>query len=243
MMNYPVTPSRHSPGNGFGRVTRGFTLLEVLLAVAILAIITTVIYSSLIQGLQTVEECRETQETYQIARVIFDRMIRDLSSAYVSPNVKKAPTSPSGRKAFYGLIGRRVEDSRGPMDTLCFTSMAHLDTGGSFDNQVLTRIGYYLNQDPWQDGFILYRRDNPALDDDLDKGGVAMELGERVAGLRFRYVDPVQGILDLWDSTALDRNNVLPQQVIITLTLVDRAKEKKSFETRVFIPMTAAPVG
>ncbi|MBF0527185.1 MAG: prepilin-type N-terminal cleavage/methylation domain-containing protein [Deltaproteobacteria bacterium] len=242
-MNYPIAPSNHGGGNGFDCNTRGFTLIEVMLAVAILAIITTVIYSSLIQGLKTVEECRETQETYQIARVIFDRMIRDLSSAYVSPNVKKPPTSPSGRKAFYGLIGRRFEDSQGPKDTLCFTSMAHLDTGGSFDHQVLTRIGYYLDQDPLQDGFILYRRDNPALDDDLDKGGVALELGERVAGLRFRYVDPVQGIIDLWDSTSPERNNVLPQQVIITLTLVDRAKEKKTFETRVFIPMTAAPVG
>ena len=60
---------------------KGFTLIEVLVAVAILGIITTLIYGTFSQSHAVTTRLEATSEKYRAVRQIFEIMMEDLSGA------------------------------------------------------------------------------------------------------------------------------------------------------------------
>jgi prepilin-type N-terminal cleavage/methylation domain-containing protein len=61
----------------------GFTLIETLVSLSLLAIITTVVYSVMLSGVRSSEKSRSVANTAQEARLGFNRMIRDTREAGV----------------------------------------------------------------------------------------------------------------------------------------------------------------
>src|SRR5660397_53375 len=70
--------SRHS----FSNSARGFTLVEVLVAISILAILMTSVYGIFSSVSLTRERLDADSAEYHRARVLFDRMGRELRGAY-----------------------------------------------------------------------------------------------------------------------------------------------------------------
>ena len=60
--------------------SRGFTLLEILIAIFILGIVFTTIYAAYSGTLTVIKELGDDSRAYQMARITLDRMSRDLSS-------------------------------------------------------------------------------------------------------------------------------------------------------------------
>ena len=64
--------------------SRGMTLLEVMVAVALLALMGVLVYSSLVITIKSQQRAELLQERYHGARVFLHRVKRELSMAYLS---------------------------------------------------------------------------------------------------------------------------------------------------------------
>lgn len=219
---------------------KGFTLLEVLVSVAIMAIVLTAIYGAYTSNIETVQIARQSGLVNQTARIILDRMSRDLESAFIS-----APAEPgSGETPKTGLLGQDQEIDGRPADRLDFTSLSHVPLGKTGLRTDLCEIGYHLEADTEEEGLIIYRRDHAILDQDVTEGGHPLELSRMIWGLDIAYQDQEGEEFDTWDSFEGTHKDVLPSLVRITLTVKDQQGGEHIFRTGVHPALGGiAPLG
>jgi general secretion pathway protein J len=206
------------------------TLLEVLVSTSILAIILSLLYGAYHAQMMTTSEIEDMARTNQTARVIFERMTKDLESAVIHfPNIATA-----------GLLGMesedRVEDGV-PADRIRFTSLSHLEPGDSKYHTDLCEIGYTLEPDPEGPGFILVRMDDPTPDGDMGTGGSTIEVGRSISGLDFVFEDDAGNLFNQWSASELDRGGKAPSIISIFITLLDRSGRRHRFRTSISLPM------
>ncbi len=113
-----------------GQRSAGFTLVEILLAVAILGIIVVMVYGSLWTVTRTVGDARERMELYQTARGLLWRMSGELSSAFVSEEMD-----------FVAVKSSELNST----DT-CRLSFSSTTGGFGQDGKDIGRIEYYLSE-------------------------------------------------------------------------------------------------
>ncbi len=110
------------------RVEFGFTLVEVIMAVAIIGIIAAVVYSPLWGVMRTVRDTREKMELCQTARCILWKMSGEISNAFINER--------------NNLTGCDAKSNDYDGDSISFSSTAK----GSGPNQKgISRIEYYLD--------------------------------------------------------------------------------------------------
>ncbi len=78
---------------------RGFTLIEMIVAVAIVGIIAAVVYSSLWGVTRTIGDTREKMELHQAARCILWRMSEEISNAFI--NERNSFTGSDAESNYY----------------------------------------------------------------------------------------------------------------------------------------------
>lgn len=212
------------------KLVPGFTLLEVLISVAIISIILTVIYGAYTSNLETVQIIRRDSAVTQSGRVTLDILTRDLESLFF----KKIEQKEGEPKIKLGLIGRNESLNGKPAGHLDLTTtnrLTPLKTGMQVD---LCEVGYFLKETQEPDGLSLWRRDSPVVDDKLDEGGQAYELVRGVSALEITYQDQDGQETDSWDTTVDDKDKqVLPVLIRIKLTLLDDQGKNHIFMTAV----------
>ena len=121
------------------RHRQGFTLAEILIAVAILAIVSTLIYGSFARTFEIREFVGQVQERYHGVRTALERMSREISMAFIY-DCRELDT-PTGERRLWTTF--KVERS-GKIDRMVFSSFSHVrlvrDTNES-DQNVLSYYG------------------------------------------------------------------------------------------------------
>jgi len=204
----------------------GFTLLEVLVSMAILIIVITAVYEAFISEVSSVKAAREGEQVNQTARIVLERISEDLVSA-----VTDSPEKLQNLQL--GMVCKDGEEDGHALDQIDFTSFSHMEAGGGDPETDLCEIGYSLEKDPDRAGFILYRRDTAPPDDDLSQGGRKFQLARNVGGLNFRFEDGVEQGLDSWDTLAGEKRGVLPSLITVELTVLDDEGKGHLFVTSV----------
>ena len=69
------------------RAARGFTLLELLVAISILAMVSVLIYGAFAAMRKSKEGLERVQERYREGRMAMQRLSRDIESSYLSLHV------------------------------------------------------------------------------------------------------------------------------------------------------------
>ena len=230
-----------------GGFPKGFTLIEVTIAITILAIIMSFIYTTFIATLEAKRYVEDRAELYQTGWQILSRISRELEAAYLvkveSNDVFwEPPTDFVGKDGWHQ--GRR-------MDTLTFTTLAHRDLSSLWRSFAAKKedeesdsnesehaaISYFWQvEDYASDNVILYHRENAAMmNDPAAEGGGLFEMAERVKEFRLRYYDEEdKEWKDKWEWEVGDLT--LPVVVEVTLTLQDLSGHEASFSTLVNIP-------
>ncbi len=215
---------------------RGFTLLEVIIATAVVAMIGVSIYGAVDRAFDLKEEVALYSERYRQGYVALDRMTREISSAFVSNHVELS--QPRVETLFMG------ED-----DELRFTSFSNtvLRAGARQGDQ--ETIFYRLDRDPAgleTKGKCLIRWSAPRLLEDADdesKGRDRVVICG-VDRLRFSYhAQREDDWSEDWQTTdsareakdyGIGREEIrkrLPDRVRIDLTLIMPDGETKLFRT------------
>ena len=215
--------------------TRGFSLLEVMIAMAVLAMIAVMTWTAISQVTRSKEVISRRLDRHHALTAALERMSRELSMAYVSER-DGTSASPVAASAFIGT-------DRGRGDRLDFTSFSHQRLVANSHESDQNELSYFLTADPEnRNQTVLARREQNRIDEDPEHGGRVEILVRDVTDLEFEYLDPndLQWVRD-WDSTNTTRQfNRLPSQVRITLSYHDRSGRTRTIGTRAVVPLRFA---
>ena len=192
----------------------GFTLLEVVISVAILAVILTIVYNTFNSSMKAFTAMENEGDAYAQARIVLNRMREEIESIYFSPS----------EKSNTGLLGEDRDEYDLPADSLHFTSLSHIRWAKDSRESELCEIGYYLEKDE-ETGF-LFRREDWNVDGTLEEGGRPLELAEGVDGLNFRYYDGKEWV-DEWDSRI---KKGVPKAIEVELIMRDPRRTRITFK-------------
>lgn len=216
--------------------TRGFTLIELVVATAIFAIVVSAAFALFDSSRSVSSRAEFRAELFQTARAALQRIEDDLRGAFM-------PADPVLDTGFLGTSsGAETE----PLDRLeLFSVNAH--TGGSRDTTVeyltrgadLRKTIYYIEQDASRKAHGLVRERpielTPTAANQHREEDV-VEVARDVVFLGFRYLDDGDWI-DTWDSTLLRK---LPKAVEATIYVQGEWRNQKivePFKTRIYLPV------
>lgn len=205
---------------------KGFTLVEVLLAIFIGSIVLTVLYSSFFQIVKAKDVVESELDLYHEARVVFSKMTEDFQSAY--PRGAVFNNSLISNSSFFS--GTKDGDN----SRVALTSLSRRPASNSIDSDQ-AEIGYYLEPVPQSDVFYLIREENPRIG--TDSGGIKYPISERLIRFNLRYMtenDSEESFVDEFNS---DQTGSLPKVVEVTLTMRSPRGEDVEFNTLILIPL------
>ncbi len=234
---------KHSTRAGFRHFQSGFTLIEILIAIAIFATILTTIYGSYTGTFRVIDDTESQAEIYRMARIAMERMVEDLESVYIQKGNQHA-SSEGDRASSFQFLGEEGEIMGRRADKLRFISSAHIDFSGKDPGHGATQIGYYLKESGDGEGFILYRADNPLFKETYpsDEESEGLVLCEGLASVAFTYYGEDGQAFNNWDSTAGGMEDKIPKAVSITLEFKNTINPELPirFMTSVALPMEQA---
>ncbi|HEX3698492.1 MAG TPA: prepilin-type N-terminal cleavage/methylation domain-containing protein [Polyangia bacterium] len=212
----------------------GFTLIEVVLAVAILAFITTIMWGSFTQAVTSKRNIEASQDRMHTVRIALLRMAREIEMAYQSGAENPAlPDKP--RTRFDGT-------SHGDVDELVFSTFAHQRLRNGLAESDTTLVTYYGERDPDDRRILnLMRRETRRLqaEDPKQIPGESYILCPDVAKLKFTYYDFQKKEWENdWTTVGANRMDFLPSHVRISLTVIDERGQEVTYSTDARIQVT-----
>jgi len=214
----------------------GFSLLEVLIAVAVLGLIGGLTWKTFDGAWSVKTRVEQAEERDQMVRGALNRLAREVSMTFISEHYDRKRFRE--RPTLF-----RLKDGRRDADVL-FTSFAHerLHIDAKESDQAL--FEYSLGPDPRDGSKIdLFRRVKPLLDEDPDRGGDKAVLAEGVVGFSLEAWDPKDREWRAeWNSNGPDRTGglLVPPRVRISLTIKNEDGKEKTYTTQAKIFLTQA---
>ena len=202
----------------FRHFQSGFTLLELLIAIGIFAVVLTTIYTSSTGTFRVVDETESQVEIYRMARIGMERMIEDLESLYVQRNPLAGKSAEDTAPATQ-FVGKDQEIDGRSADTLRFVSRAHVNLGGQDQDPGAVEIIYYVRESDGGDSLVLYRSDKPVFEVSGSPEGETsgLVLCERLASITITYHDENGDVREDWDSDSEELKDKIPKIVSISL--------------------------
>ena len=224
----------------------GFTLLEVLISVFILAVVLSTIFTSYSGTFRVVDETESQAEMYEMARVAMQRIVEDLESVCFRGSEKSSKsesekTSKIGEEPFQRarFLGEDKEINGRAADTLRFLSRAHLVLDEDGEPSIPAEIIYSVKESAEGDTLVLYRADTMELEKVSEEEKDGLILCDSLVSVNFTYTDADGDVHDTWDSTKEEFKERLPLKVSIILEFVNKSRPETplKFMTGVVVPM------
>lgn len=210
---------------------KGFTLIEILIAVFILGIVLTTVYASYTGIFRTIRATETDAELYGMARTVLERMTRDLEA-----------TAPW--KGAFTFTARPYNLGDREFTRLTFRSTAHIAFGEQGEPAGIAVIEYGVEEGTEKEGYALSRSDSLHRDpgkEEAPTGGFL--LCDRVETLTYRFFDSAGKEYDTWDNGQDEaQKKKAPAMVEIRLGLVNENDREHPFPfmTRVRLPLSQA---
>jgi prepilin-type N-terminal cleavage/methylation domain-containing protein len=204
---------------------RGLTLLEVLVATALLAVFFASVYS-LVAGTIEIRKAIEDDATpYAVGPVVMDRVIEDLRGALVEP-YKGSDVFKAEKESVNGEQSTKLDF------VTCVPSRSRVKVQSEWVKARINEVGYRLrkSESGQNDLNALYRREDLGVDEEPLAGGKYYKLADRVKRFEIDWFaedpgdpaaeDDAKGEPD-WDAKTevSAKKNPLPWGCRITLEL------------------------
>jgi type II secretion system protein J len=210
--------------------TQGFTLLEVLIAIGIMATIMVILFGTYSAAVDRAARSRELSQIYHEARVLLQLLANDLRSSYVKVSIEQAQQVLQQVKINpTTFIGEDHSEADKPADKLTFSTILPVQRPDVPDTE-MCRVSYSLEavNDPPQSR-ALFRRVNCSLDPLATDQEHVFLLTDLAHGLDFKYYDEQGSEYLDWNSDEPQGGKRLPARVKITLLLADQHGQLRPF--------------
>ena len=205
----------------------GFTLLEVVIAVGITAMIGALITAAFQSGYRAKELVESEADKYRALRTGTDRMVRESTSAFVSDHY-------DNRR--YRDQNDRPTNFIGTRDRLLFTTMAHQRLYADAKESDQMVVEYFTKSATVPGGqtkLNLMRREDSILDERMDRGGTEDVLIEGIKRIDFAYWDSdKKDWVDEWDTRRIEKKSILPVRVRIAIYALDETGREARYVTQ-----------
>lgn len=188
-----------------GRRQHGFTLVEVILAVALSALLLTIVYWTYFNINRSIDAAEENQQALETGRILTEMIRRDIR----------------------GMITDRfsLKAKNQTVDDRVLGQVEFVTTAGFYaDPLKLRRVGYELFVNDRGDK-IFVRKESVDLSDTLDANAKVFELSRIVSGFQLEFFNGTEWT-DAWDS---DTTGALPKQIRVTFDVSDTKGRDKRF--------------
>ncbi len=221
----------------------GFTLLEILLAIAIFAIVATTLLTTYNRVFSQTAMADIRAKTDQAGRIAMMRIMTDLQNLVITPMplYDPEPNDPDQVDP-HAFVAEQVSVGQHRFSQLRFASLAHVYFGRSAQSGI-ARIVYYI--EPLENGgYNLHRADQLFADQPFVPDPADPILCQYVTefSLKLFYDDDTY---DAWDSDSLSANHATPQAIGIHLSIgsADHPLQTAlTLETGIDLPMFRAAV-
>ncbi|RME61629.1 MAG: prepilin-type N-terminal cleavage/methylation domain-containing protein [Candidatus Dadabacteria bacterium] len=198
---------------------RGFTLIEVILAITILTLIVVTGYS-VVTGIGKSKDSIEDRDLvlYE-GEALSRRLKRELQNAYFQTHLLLDPALKFESKKLIRFYAKPQEGRSYSKDSFAFLS---LGSGQYIPGQTkkfgLVQIYYHLEPLDNRDTFALVRDEIPYIfpQEKAFKKRVRFEVSKNVLGIKVRLYNKHTGWVSSWDS---DRKERAPTFIVLTLYL------------------------
>jgi|CXWL01.1.fsa_nt_gi type II secretion system protein J len=193
--------------------SEGFTLVEALLAIAILSLIASMVFWSLATTVQIRDAVASEMRWDGMTKTALQVMSDELSSGFTHP--------------LFPWMGQDGQVNGEPSDLAAFVSGRHIPTGGERVESAFARILYL------RDGSRLIRVAKRNLFGDDSSSVEQLVLADSVAAFNIRYFDPLtQAWVDEWDGRG---RRSLPKAILLELTV--QREGEAPMTLRQWVPM------
>jgi general secretion pathway protein J len=215
---------------------QGFTLLEILVAMFILVVILSTVYTSFTGSLRIVNMTESQAETYQMARMALERLIEDLEAVYIPQDIasRTGPEELGDTEEVPEFEGVDDDIAGRSADSMRFFSRAHLVFGDQDLPCETAEISYSVAEDEQEETFTLYRRDRLRVEEAPDESDRGLPLCEALVSVGFQYYDDKGEEYDSWDSA----EKGFPAMISLSLEFVNPSDPESTlnFATSVALP-------
>jgi len=230
---------------------RGMTLLEIVLALSITALVVSVVYTTMRTAGSTLQGLSVRNEMYRATYALLDEIGTELASAFLSPHGHPR----NGRAITYFYVENRNEENR-PQDTLAFTTLGHAFSPLARGESGQSEVCYTVRESRQRDELVLLKTEDPTLDeltcreetdDSLDRPYTELPVpvatgihpdrgvGYKLVGFQvdcYRTTKSDEESVEEWDS---DKQHTLPSRVTVTLTYQDQKDQLYPFSKTVLL--------
>jgi general secretion pathway protein J len=213
---------------------RGFTLIEILLAIFIFSILVSTVFGSFAILSDGADVLEKDTGLRQGARVSLERIIQDLQQIHIAlpPEYRKPEFNDDPN--MYRLEGGQADVGNADFDQLRFASLAHIPFQGD-PRLGIARIVYYpaeLTPDRW----VLRRADHLYPYPDFEPNDLDPILCEDLLEFKLTYFDAEGSDFDRWDTESNDHDYASPRAIAITLK-TGTEERAVTLKTKVDLPV------
>ena len=204
----------------------GFTLIEVLAAVFLTAVVMTVAIAFFVQLSDSTDAAERKARDGRLALAVLDRVARDIEGAYL---LAKPPDLDPLLNPWIFLAESDVGDSES--DRIKLVSRSNRPRNRLDHGSDLAVVTYLLHPAADGPGFELLRAVTPGLPEQLDRDFPSanddrfMLVADRIQSFGIRFLDENLEWQDEWDSSQLVQSGKLPRAAEIEIAFLPPADE------------------
>lgn len=241
---------------------QGFTLLEVMVSVAIMGLIMTLVWSSTSQSLRAKDRIELRDSIFHSADVALRKISDDITVAFLTKNTGIAaaaggatstptpapnPSAPPLEAAQADIFKTFfIGEDKGDQDSLRFTAFSHMRFMKDSKQSDQCRISYEAVPNPDEPRkFNIIRREDPWLDMMTDVKSEPVTLAEGITKFNLEFYDDRKDEWSKeWDTEKIDWKDKLPKAVRITIVFADPDDETREIPimTAVILPLSSGPI-
>lgn len=214
----------------------GFTLIEIMIAMFILAVVISLVFGSLDGVFGSADHVNAQSDLLEMGQSCMDRITADLSALHIMnyPRYKPPGIDDDDEEALYRIEGEAISMGGHSFAKLRFASLSHLPLNHDAREGIAEIVYYIIESD--DDGYTLHRKDNlypyPEFEEDENDPIVC----EQIHAFELTYFDHEGRETDDWDSQSDDVEYATPVAIAIKLAVGDE-QAPMVLNTRIALPV------